>query len=208
LSAAALYQKQVEIIAPALTQIQMYSNINEYSETTITGKWSIMKYVLIICALYIYLTGIAVAVPEKSHVMELLEGRHWSLETEKFLNLGHGTDSVLINIAGDVSLINYLRFRAVEVLSLFPTESAATFLETTAKNEFATLARRGFEALKRGFAKTQTERVKQLANHLLKHNNAQVRISAARFIRSVDTPRFNLFMKSEQDAWVRNASQK
>ena len=100
----------------------MYSNINEYSETTITGKWSIMKYVLIICALYIYLTGIAVAVPEKSHVMELLEGRHWSLETEKFLNLGHGTDSVLINIAGDVSLINYLRFRAVEVLSLFPTE--------------------------------------------------------------------------------------
>jgi len=31
-----------------------------------------------------------------------------------------------------------------------------------------------FEALKRGFAKTETERVKQLANHLLKHNNAQV----------------------------------
>jgi len=62
--------------------------------------------------------------------------------------------------------------------------------------------------LKRSFAKTQPERVKQLANHLLKHNNAQVRISAARFIRSVDTPRFNLFMKSEQDAWVRKASQK
>jgi hypothetical protein len=201
-------QKQVEIIAPALTQIQMYSNINEYSGTTITGKRSIMKYVFIICALFSYLTGITVAAPEKSLVMELLEGRHWKLDAEVFLPLGEGTDRVLIEIAEDKSLINYVRFRALEALSLFPTENAATFLEATTKIKFAPLARRGFEALKRGFAKTQTERVKQLANHLLKHNNAQVRISAARFIRSVDAPRFNLFLKSEQDAWVRKASQK
>ncbi len=203
-----LNQKQFEIIAPALTQIQTYSNINEYSGTTITGKRSIMKYVFIICALFSYLTGIAVAAPEKSQVTELLEGRHWSLDAEVFQHLGEGTDRVLIEIAEDKSLINYLRYRALEALSLFPTENAATFLETTAKKEFAPLARRGFEALERSFAKTQPERVKQLANHLLKHNNAQVRISAARFIRSVDTPRFNLFMKSEQDAWVRKASQK
>jgi HEAT repeat protein len=167
-----------------------------------------MKYVFIICALFSYLTGIAVAAPEKSQVMEMLEGRHWILDAEIFQRLGEGTDRVLIKIAEDKSLINYLRFRALEALSLFPTENAATFLETTAKKEFAPLARRGFEALERSFDKTQPERVKQLANHLLKHNNAQVRISAARFIRSVDTPRFNLFMKSEQDAWVRKASQK
>ena len=167
-----------------------------------------MKYLLFICILYWNLTGITVAAPDKAQVMELLEGRHWKLDAEVFQRLGEGTDRVLIEIAEDKLLINYLRFRALEALSLFPTENAATFLETTAKIEFAPLARRGFEALKRGFAKTQPERVKQLANHLLKHNNAQVRISAARFIRSVDTPRFNLFMKSEQDAWVRKSSQK
>ncbi len=167
-----------------------------------------MKYVFIICALFSYLTGIAVAAPDKAQVMELLEGRHWKLDVESFQLLGDDTDKVLIEIGGDTSLINYLRFRALNALSLFPTENTATFLETTAKIKFAPLARRGFEALKRGFAKTQPERVKQLANHLLKHNNAQVRISAARFIRSVDTPRFNLFMKSEQDAWVRKSSQK
>ncbi len=167
-----------------------------------------MKYVFIICTLFSYLTGIAVAAPNKAQVMELLEGRHWSLDAEVFQRLGEGTDRVLIEIAEDKSLINYMRFRALEALSLFPTENAATFLETTAKKEFAPLARRGFEALERSFAKTQPERVKQLANHLLKHNNAQVRISAARVIRSMDTPRFNLFLKSEQNAWVRKELQK
>jgi HEAT repeat protein len=167
-----------------------------------------MKYLLIICALFSYLTGIAVAAPEKSAVMELLEGRHWELDAEVFRSLGDNTDSVLIQIAGDTASINYLRFRALEALSLFPTEKSAVFLENVAKKEFATLARRGFEALDRSFAKTQPERVKQLAKHLLRHKNAQVRISAARFIRSVDAPRFNLFLKSEQDAWVRKASQK
>ena len=96
-----------------------------------------MKYVFIICALFGYLTGIAVAAPEKSQVMELLEGRHWSLDAEVFQLLGERTDRVLIEIAEDKSLINYLRFRALEALSLFPTENAATFLETTAKIKFA-----------------------------------------------------------------------
>ena len=106
--------------------------------------------------------------------MELLEGRHWILDAEIFQRLGEGTDRVLIEISEDKLLINYLRFRALEALSLFSTENVATFLESTADKSFAPIARRGFEALKRGFAKTETERVKQLANHLLKHNNAQV----------------------------------
>ena len=167
-----------------------------------------MKYLFIICILFWNLTGITVAAPDKAQVMKLLEGRHWKLDAEVFQRLGEGTDRVLIEIAEDKLLINYFRFRALEALSLFPTENAATFLETTAKIKFAPLARRGFEALKRGFAKTQPERVKQLANHLLKHNNAQVRISAARFIRSEDAPRFKRFLKSESDSWVRKEAQK
>jgi hypothetical protein len=203
-----LNQKQFEIIAPVLTQIQTDSNINEYSGTTITGKRSIMKYVFIICALFSYLTGIAVAAPEKSQVMELLEGRHWSLDVEVFQRLGEGTDRVLIEIAEDKLLINYLRFRALEALSLFPTENVATFLESTADKSFAPMARRGFEALKRGFTKTQPKRVKELAARLLNHQNAHVRISAARFIQSIDVPRFKSFLETEQGAWVRKEAQK
>ena len=166
-----------------------------------------MKYLLFICALLWNLTGITVAAPDKDQVLELLEGRHWMLDSKSFQFLGERTDSVLIEIAGDSSLINYLRFRALEALSLYPTENTAKFLEDYAEISFAPLARRGFEALKNGFYKTQPKRVKKVARRLLKHHNAHVRISAARFIRSVDTPRFKHFLKSEKHSWVRKAAQ-
>jgi len=81
-----------------------------------------MKNLFIICILFWNLTGITVAAPDKAQVMELLEGRHWKLDVESFQLLGDDTDKVLIEIAEDKSLINYLRFRALEALSLFPTE--------------------------------------------------------------------------------------
>ena len=166
-----------------------------------------MKYVFIICALFWNMTVILVAAPGKAQVMELLEGRHWTLDAGKFQRLGEGTDKILIEISADKSLINYLRFRALEALSLFPSENTAVFLESAADNSFAPLARRGFEALRRGFFKTQPKRVKNAAARLLKHRNAQVRISAARFMRSVDALRFKHFLKSEKNSWVRKAAQ-
>ena len=77
---------------------------------------------------------------------------------------------------------------------MFPSENAAVFLESTADNSYAPLARRGFEALRRGFFKTQPKRVKNAAARLLKHRNAQVRISADRFMRSVYAPLFEHFL--------------
>ena len=167
-----------------------------------------MKYLFIICILFWNLTGITVAAPHKAQVMELLEGRHWKLDVESFQLLGYDTDKVLIEIGGDTSLINYLRFRALDALSLFPTENTASFLELYAEKSFAPLARRGFEAVKNGFYKLQPQRVKRLAVRLLKHHNAQVRISAARFMRSEDATRFKLFVKSESDSCVRKEAQK
>ena len=167
-----------------------------------------MKYLLIICALCWNWTGTAIAAPEKSEVMKLLEGRHWKLETVAFQSLGDDTDSVLIKIAEDTAIINYLRFRALEALSLFPSEKTGVFLEQTADKSFAALARRGFEALKNGFSKTEPERVKKLAERLLHHRNAQVRISAARAVRSLDAARFESFLKAEKDSWVRKEAQK
>ena len=167
-----------------------------------------MKYLLIICALCWNWTGTAIAAPEKSEVMKLLEGRHWKLDTVAFQSLGDDTDSVLIKIAGDTAIINYLRFRALEALSLFPSEKTGAFLEQTADKSFAALARRGFEALKNGFSKTEPERVKKLAERLLLHRNTQIRISAARALRSLDAARFESFMKAEKDSWVRKEAQK
>ena len=167
-----------------------------------------MKYLLIICALCWNWTGTAIAAPEKSEVMKLLEGRHWKIDAVAFQSLGDDTDSVLIKIAEDTAIINYLRFRALEALSLFPSEKTGVFLEQTADKSFAALARRGFEALKNGFSKTEPERVKKLAERLLLHRNTQVRISAARAVRSLDAARFESFLKAEKDSWVRKEAQK
>ena len=166
-----------------------------------------MKYLFIISILFWNLNGITVASPEKLQVMELLEGRHWKLDAEAFKSLGDNIDRVLIEIAGDTAIINYLRFRALEALSLFPSEKTAVFLEKTADNNFAALARRGFETMKKSFRRTDPERVIKLAERLLKHRNAQVRISAARTMRNLDIKRFEIFIKSEKDSWVSKEAQ-
>ena len=167
-----------------------------------------MKYLIIICLLFGSFTGIVVASPEKSEVIKLLEGRHWKLNIKSFQSLGDDTDIILIEIAKDTALINYLRFRALEALSLFPTEKTALFLEHTADKPFSALARRGFEAMKIGFSKIKPVRVKKLAERLLLHRNAQIRISAARALRNLDKPQFERFLKAEKSSWVRNQAQK
>ena len=144
----------------------------------------------------------------KKKVFSLLQGRHWSLNVESFINLGEGTDVILIDIAGDTKTINYLRFRALEALSLFPTEDTATFLEETIETSFTPLARRGFEAYHKGFRKTKPQRVKKIALLLLKHPKENIRISAARAIRSIDKEIFKKFLKSEKQLWVRKEAQK
>ena len=138
----------------------------------------------------------------------MLEGRHWILNKNEFVKLERGADEILIDIAGDTKAINYMRFRALEALALFPTEKTADFLEITAGSNFSTLARRGFEAFKRGFNKIKPKRIKQLAIRLLNHKNPNIRISAARTIRSKDPSRFKKFIKSESNVWVRKEAQK
>ena len=167
-----------------------------------------MRYLLIISIFLWNLSGVAVAGPDKDEVLKMLEGRHWKLDIRAFNKLGDDADIILIEIAKNDSLMNVIRFRALEVLSLFPTDKTASFLEDTAETEFTPMARRGFETMKRSFAKTKPKRVKNLATKLLKHRNANIRISAARYIRSKDQSLFKSFINTEKESWVRKAVQK
>ena len=167
-----------------------------------------MRYLLIFCIFLWNFSGVSVGASDKDQVLRMLEGRHWKLDIRAFNKLGDDTDIILIEIAKNDSLMNVIRFRALEVLSLFPTDKTASFLEDTAETEFTPMARRGFETMKRSFAKTKPERVKYLATKLLKHRNANIRISAARFIRSEDQTLFKSFINSEKESWVRKAVQK
>ena len=164
-----------------------------------------MRFFLTTCFLLWNFSGVSVGAPDKDQVLRMLEGRHWKLDIRAFNKLGDDADIILIEIAKNDSLMNVIRFRALEVLSLLPTDKTASFLEDTAEKAFTPMARRGFEAMKRSFAKTKPERVKKLATKLLKHRNANIRISAARYIRSVDQTLFNSFINTEKESWVRKA---
>ena len=167
-----------------------------------------MRYLLIVSIFLWNFSSIVFAGPDKDEVLKMLEGRHWKLDIRAFNKLGDDADIILIEIAKNDSLMNVIRFRALEVLSLFPTDKTASFLEDTAETEFTPMARRGFETMKRSFAKTKPERVKNLATKLLKHRNANIRISAARYIRSKDQTLFKSFINAEKESWVRKAVQK
>lgn len=145
---------------------------------------------------------------EREHVLSLLEGRHWKLNAEVFRGLGKKTSRRLREIAEDESLINYLRFRAIEALSLFPTDETGDFLERTATAGKPSFARRGLRALTRGFADVQPERVRRAASRALENQNTYLRIEAARILRKMDFPLYRSFLKNEPRAWVREAARK
>ena len=86
-----------------------------------------MKYLLTSCILLCISSGITAAGPDKDQVLKMLEGRHWKLDIRAFNKLGDDADIILIEIAENDSLMNVLRFRALEVLSLFPTDNTAAF---------------------------------------------------------------------------------
>ena len=172
-------------------------------------KTKFFKQIYIISIIYFCnFAETSLAQTDKKKLIKMLEGRHWILNKDKFISLGKGTDNILIDIAGDNKIINYLRFRALEALALFPTEKTANFLEKTAEKSFSPIARRGFESFSRGFSKTKPKRVKKLALKLLKHQRKNLRIAAARFIRAEDLEIFKKFFKTEIDPWVRKEALK
>ena len=172
-------------------------------------KKKFFKQIYIISIIYFCnFAETSLAQTDKKKVIKMLEGRHWILNKNKFNNLGEGADNILIDIAGDNKIINYLRFRALEALALFPTEKTANFLEKIAEKSFSPIARRGFESFSRGFSKTKPKRVKNLALKLLKHHRKNLRIAAAIFIRSEDSEIFKKFIKTEVDPWVRKEALK
>ena len=145
------------------------------------------------------------AVPDQIKVMRLLEGRHWELKAGPFERLGEGADEVLREITDNNSMINYIRFRALAVLSLYENEETAEHLERHARSQDSAFARRGFSSLSRGFSESDPDRVRRTAEHLMRSSEAHLRIAAAREMRRIDTPTFKSFLNREPEEWVREA---
>ena len=164
-----------------------------------------MKSTILLVLIFIN-TSLVMAVPETNKVMRLLQGRHWELREGPFKSLGEGADQRLREIADNTSLTNYLRFRALIALSLYDNEETGDHLERNAHSVNSSFARRGFSSLTRAFSRSEPDRVRKVAEHLMESPEAQLRIAAAREMRKIDPPTFQKFLQRESKAWVREAA--
>ncbi len=139
----------------------------------------------------------------REQVLTLLEGRHWTVPTERLQQLGPDAAPQLQAIAEDPTLINYLRFRALEALGVLPTDDTATYLETVARSGQRYFARRGLSAFEQGFRDSRPEQVRSLARELAEAPLPEVRVTAGRMLRSLDPPAYRQLLRQESEPWVR-----
>jgi len=131
------------------------------------------------------------AVPTRTQVMNLLEGFEWTLNAERFAQLGENVDQVLIEIISDPKpIINYYRFRALEALRLYPSEKVAQFIEnyTQKKEVHSSHLRRAVDSFSRAFSNTQPERVQKLSARFLDHHDLHLQLIAAKALNRLERP--------------------
>ena len=161
------------------------------------------------CLMGFLLASTAQAQTTKDQMLSLLQGYEWRLEPVRFTTLANA-DLVLMEIAEDASLMNVYRFRALAALQLFPKDRVADFLENyIAQNPTSSHSRRALEALSAGFSESHPKRVSDTAQKLLQDPNPHVRISAARTLKALDTPKatsaYRVHLNKESEDWVRQA---
>ena len=91
-------------------------------------------------------------------------------------------------------------------LSLYDNEETGNHLERHARSGDSSFARRGFSSLTRAFSRSEPDRVRKIAEHLMESPEAQLRIAAAREMRKIDPPAYRKFLQRESKAWVREAA--
>ena len=143
-----------------------------------------------------------------------LEGYEWKLQPSRIQNLGTDADLALMRIVreGD-DYPNYYRLRALEALSLFPSERVAQFLESYLKSPQEEPAHllRALDSLSKGFAFAQPQRVQRAAESLLGHESPHVRVLAAKTLRRLNTADSRQavvrYLDRESETWARQAVQ-
>ncbi|MBF0178366.1 MAG: hypothetical protein HQL63_16215 [Magnetococcales bacterium] len=148
------------------------------------------------------------AQPTVADIMPHLGGYEWRARPAISEKLGPDADLTLMEIAKDTHQPNYIRFRAIHLLRLYPTDRVAHFLEDTLSiTPESSFLRRALESHSAAFATTRPERVERLAGDLLSHADPNVRIQAAQTLRSLKSTTASTLYRQRlervPDAWER-----
>ena len=119
-------------------------------------------------------------------VARLLGGYEWHPDKAAFEQLGAGTDTLLMQIAGDDSRTRLMRQRAMAALSLYPNDKVFHWFETLVSDgQDAIMRRRAVDVMCSTFRASRGDAVVSAVTPLLGADDAYLRVRAAVCLREI-----------------------
>lgn len=132
-------------------------------------------------------TAFALAAPARDEVMALLRGYEWDVSADRFEVLDGEPWPVLMEIARDETLPDYIRGRARAALTLYPNQEVWQFYRQQLGTETGGDRRRVADAICEAFVDVRQEGVESVMKPLLGAEDAHLRSRAAICLNRIDS---------------------
>lgn len=119
----------------------------------------------------------------RANLISLFSDRHYTPSEEAIKNAGDDVPGTLKEMAGDESLLTFIRMRAVNALGFFSSEDVGEFLKTTASSSVTQVGIRS-EAIT-ALSNSQGDNSTKFIAGFLKDNDTLIRNSAANSLKRV-----------------------
>lgn len=129
----------------------------------------------------------ALAGPSRDEVMALLRGYEWDISADRFAALDGEPWSLLMEIARDDALPDYIRGRARAALTLYPNQQVWQFYRQQLGTETGGGRRRVVDAICEAFVEVRGAGVENVMKPLLRADDAHLRSRAAICLERIDS---------------------
>ncbi len=119
----------------------------------------------------------------RANLITLFSDRHYAPDKEAIKNAGDDVQGTLKEMAGDESLLTFIRMRAVNALGFFSSEDVGEFLKATASASSTQVGIRS-EAIS-ALSNSQGDKSTKFIAGFLKDSDTLIRSSAANSLRRV-----------------------
>ncbi|VAX24860.1 hypothetical protein MNBD_NITROSPINAE02-247 [hydrothermal vent metagenome] len=122
----------------------------------------------------------------RANLISLFSDRHYTADEEAIKKAGEDVPGTLKEMAGDESLLTFIRMRAVNALGFFSNEDVGEFLQATASSSVTRVGIRS-EAIT-ALSNSQGDKSTKFIAGFLKDSDTLMRSSAANSLRRVGSP--------------------
>jgi hypothetical protein len=159
----------------------------------------------------------ATALAENEAALDLLQGYEWQLSEARLSELGADTYRDFLDIARDETQPNFIRARAVTVLTWFPNDEVWSYFQSGLVDHHGLVddqrvvnRRQLVEGLCSSFLASRPEEVGDILLPMLNEKDVHLRTKAAKCLQQVNMPRtlnaLTAYRRSISEPWELNAA--